>query len=134
MRFGIFEDFKSERTLLVWGIGSDLRPLVDALDDVARGPRTFIPFDRSLGAEAVGDVDVTLELASQNCVLFRQHGEGSTIQLRCSREKCAELAEQLRPLAATPDQVGHHYLEITADQPLQIMVSAGEYPPDLTPA
>jgi hypothetical protein len=133
MRFGIFDGFKSERTLLVWtDIGSDLAPLVDSLDELVRGSRTIIHLD-TLGAEAVGGVKVSIEAADQEAVILRESREGSTVQLYCSRERCGELSVQLRSLATPPCQVGHHYLDLAVDQPLQIMVSAGEYPSGLEP-
>jgi hypothetical protein len=134
MRFGVFDDFKSERTLLVWtDVGGELKPLVDGLDELARGPRTTIRLDASLGAGAVGGAQVSIEVASQDAVILREDCEGPTVQLRCSRASCSELADQLRGLVTPPYQVGHHYLDLTADQPVQIMVSAGEYPADLKP-
>lgn len=134
MRFGVFDDFKSARTLLVWtDVGSDLAPLVDSLDELAQGSRSTVQLDASLGAVAVGGAQVSIEVASREAVILRESREGPTVQLHCSRQGCSDLAAQLRSLVTPPHQVGHHYLDLAFDQPLQIMVSAGEYPPGLEP-
>ena len=123
MRTAIFEDFKWRRTLLIWGSATELRPLVDVMDDLAHGRRDSATLDGRLGTEPVGGAVVTLTAALREAVLLRQDADGADIQLCCSRERWNKLADLLRTLIR-PGAVGHHYLDLVDDQPLQIIVSA----------
>jgi hypothetical protein len=132
MRSAIFEDFKSARTLLIWGNSDELSPLVNALDELAQGHRDSARLDGQIGAEAIDSTGVRITTGTSDAVLCREHPDGIDVELRCSPEKCSDLAELLRPLVR-PGAVGHHYIDLTVDQPFQIIVSAGEYPPTLRP-
>jgi hypothetical protein len=132
MRSAIFEDFKSAKTLLIWGSSDELIPLVNALDDLAQGRRDSAVLDRQLGAKVVESTIVTIVAARHDAVRYRMDTDGTDVQLLCSRGKCSELADLLRPLVRA-GAAGHHYLDLTIDQPLQIIVSAGEYPATLKP-
>ncbi len=73
---------------------------------------------------------MSIEAAREDRVILSETEGGPAVQLLCSKGRFAQLADQLRSLT-TVSGAGHHYLYISPDQPLQIIVSAGEYPPEM---
>lgn len=132
MRIGVFDDFKGDRTLLFWGQSpSDFQPLLSALDEISVKRRGMTPvvFHGSEASERVTVVVGTAELG-QGAVLIRRGREGPHIEVYCAHDTASAIADQVRSL----DRDGHHYLYFIQDQPIQIMVSVGEYGPGLAPA
>lgn len=133
LQFGLFDDFKFERTLLVWGDRESLGRVEEAFRALADGCRESLAFEglpRAISVDGTRVTAVTYPGGGSTLTVIHS-GMTEVIELRCSTDIWQTFADQVQALRTIPGVVGHAYLDVSADQPIQLMVSIGEYSADL---
>lgn len=129
MRCALFAAFKGARTLLLWGEAPDLVTLENAFRQLERAELPEIVVGNLAGTPTANSVQVRFVIAhSENqAILIQETPDGRELEFRFRQERYGAFAAQMGPLrhAGAPR---HCYLDVGLDQPLQVMVSFGEYP------
>ena len=130
IKLGLFDDFKGDRTLLVWGDHpsmGDLRTALQALADAGHGRLllTGLP-----GAVTRGELQVTLTIVGSGRaqILESATQDGRQVDIQCSPEQAADFADLVGALVRDPNRPAHQYIEVSAQQTIQVIVSMDEYP------
>lgn len=131
LQFGLFEDFKGCTTLLVWSAGEGLPALEVAFRELGNGARQRLALHRAGWAKPVQNEEVYLDVAKDgsSSVSVEKSKHGVAIHCTCSSSRFLDFADMMAVLIEAGS--GHQYLEVAFDQPLQIMVSKGEYTRDV---
>jgi hypothetical protein len=131
LQFGLFEDFKGCTTLLVWSAGEGLSALEAAFRDLGDGAQQRLALHRAGWATPVQGEEVYLDVANDgsSSVSVDKTKHGVAIHCRCPSSRFLDFADMTAALVAAGS--GHQYLEVAFEQPLQIMVSKGEYSRDV---
>ena len=127
VRFGIFEDFKSAETLLIWSDEVGLAHFLSALRQLADAQAQMIAMHQMSWAEPLRKTEFYLTLASEGraSLQLKSGSAGPIIELRGSAGTFSEFADKVDRLLAALPEGGHQYL--IASAALQLMVSIGEY-------
>ena len=118
LRARLFDDFKSARSLLVWGDISDVSALEQNLLPMMAG-------DVKEAVLGCGGDALTLRLSEQ-----ADHSsvtaDGGNLLWECSIDTLQKALDFVGPLLTMP---GHQYID-TSGAAEQVIISAGEYPQD----
>ncbi len=134
LRFGVFDDFKGARTLLLWGDASGLAALQSVLRELADGARGTTALHETGWAEGVGGIHLFLDLARSKWERrdeLTEAADGATVKWSGTRDEFETYVDLIAPLISSSNPNGHQYLDSNRNSDLQIMVSRGEYPDDL---
>jgi hypothetical protein len=118
---GYFPDFKGGPTVLLWGEKAGVGQLVELLR--MRQSAALAPFVDAVDGKAIS---VLLDATSHG-----MHRGATGFDWSLSSETMLLFADLLAPLVA-PSRPGHQYLRC-GKEGIEVMVSVGEYPPDLRP-
>jgi hypothetical protein len=133
LRFGVFDEFKGATTLLLWGDDA-LPALRDLFRDLDAGKSRSVRLESLQWALPQGNcaVRITKVRDAAERVRVRRTSQRTKVELDLTRDELKRFADLIEPLIA--GAIGHQYLDLdTPEQQLQIIVSKGEYPPDLKP-
>jgi hypothetical protein len=135
--FGVFDGFKGATTLLLWG-DDRLPDLRDLSRHLATGRSPAIDLEDIIWARAPGDCAVRISHTREAAHGLRQRRDGEQTRVECglTNVELNRFADLIDALLPHPN--GHQYLDLDVpDQPLQIIVSKGEYtegyPPRMRP-
>jgi hypothetical protein len=132
VRFAVFANFKGTDTLLIWGDRVGLGRCQALLHTLASDASRAAVLNQQLWALAVGRTKLQLARCQSGCMMKVRHAEGgASIAWHCAAEIFAEHADKIGALISSSNR-GHQYLDMRGD-PLQVLVSVDEYPPDLKP-
>jgi hypothetical protein len=134
MRYGIFENLKGSTTLLIWG-NENLSHLAGLFRNLADQPGDNIRFEDVPWLAAVEKCSVTVTHADVGKGSLRISGTlpSVSVEFHATRGDLLDFADLVGVLAEARCTHGHQYLEVSPSQPIQIIVSKGEYSPDLRP-
>jgi hypothetical protein len=130
LRCRIFDDFKAGRpTLLIWGDKS-LKCLAGLLRDLTKPDSPVARFEDMPWISGEAGSSVVINPASQLIGTLRITRAGSSVLVHCelTRGVLLEFADRIDVLAAPNCLAGRQYLDVSEEQPIQIVVSKGEYP------
>ena len=128
LQVGFFEAFKlGWDTLLLWGDEDGLSRLLALLREVAASKHA-VALHKLPWVLPLGGVEVELTAGRRSDVRIQK--AGPAVEWFCTADDLRDHADRVASLIASSD--GHQYLDSSSSvQPLQIMVSKGEYPADL---
>lgn len=132
LHFGFFENFSGSDSLLIWGDAEELTNLHILFGEFAKGKRNAASLNEMPWAESVDGTLVNLQCVSDRDQGIDAHETATrrVINWRCSAGQFAEFENKVAVLIVPMSKAGHHYLDQSGDQPIQIIVSQGEYPPN----
>jgi hypothetical protein len=132
LRFGVFEEFKGDTTLLLWADDTGFAELLQLFRRLVDGNMSTVRLDEMPWAESVDGTSLQFSLVSagNESMKVSPIEHGNWVDWRCSVEQFAEAADLVEVLARPSCKTGHQYLPTTPPHPLQVMVSKGEYGPD----
>jgi hypothetical protein len=126
VKFGLFKNFKGSDTLLIWGDAVGLTQLALVLRQLAVGKISSIPIHEVSWAKSARGTQLLLRVsADRGHMTVGGSNDEMLIDWACSRGMFDQFSDQVSSLLGAPS--GHQYLEGQPDQPLQVMVSKGEY-------
>jgi hypothetical protein len=135
--FGVFDDFKGATTLLLWG-DDRLPDLRDLSRDLATGRLQSVDLEDLTWTRTRGDCAVRISNTREAAhgLRLRRDGERTRVECGLANGELNRFADLIDALLPHPN--GHQYLDLDVpDQPLQIIVSKGEYtegyPPRMKP-
>ena len=131
LRFGVFDELKGARTLLLWGDDSGIAALQAVFRELADGARGTTALHEAGWAEGVRGTRLLLDLAqakSDQAVKVTKADNGADVTWNGTREEFISYADLIASLLDHSSRSGHQYLDSNRNFTLQIMVSRGEYP------
>lgn len=134
LHFGIFDDFKGARTLLLWGEDSGIAALQTVFRELADGARGTTGLHEMVWAEGVRGTRLSPDLAqAKSDEVFRltKADDGIDVTWISTRDKFLSYADLIAPLLDPSGPSCHQYLDSDRNFTFQIMVSRGEYPENL---
>jgi hypothetical protein len=125
LRSGYFRNFKSAPTVLIWGDANDMGRLAGLLAAGAIGSSP----DLGEPVKAVDGYAIALRPASASLGMqIRERG----LEWVLAPETMRDFAQAVEGVAIA-ERPAHQYLDGGESEVLQVIVSCGEYPADLTP-
>jgi hypothetical protein len=131
LRFSVFEDFKGETTLLLWGDDEGIAQLHAVLAELADGRRSAASPHEMPWATAIDGTRFKLSVAQDGRDTMSVTSPGTYVDWQCAPENFAEFADKVAALRSSTGESAHQYLDVRGEA-LQVMVSRGEYAPDGT--
>ncbi len=129
LQYGFFVSFKmADPMLLIWG-DDCLSELADMFRGLGQRRLHAVRFDDEPWTHTEHGCSVVFNLASGNHSVLRLCGTCQITSIHCdlTSEDLFRFAEQVEALAAHDCKAGHQYLDVLGEQPIQLMVSKGEY-------
>jgi hypothetical protein len=134
LQFGVFDEFKGARTLLLWGDESGIAALQAAFRELADEACGVMALHETGWAKGIRGTRLFLDLArsySGEPVKLSKVDGAPDIKWNGTRDEFACCADLIEPLLNPSKPSGHQYLDSNQNFVLKIMVSRGEYPVDL---
>ena len=133
LQFGMFDNFKGARTLLLWGDTSGIATLQEIFRDLSSGARNVADLHEIEWAEGRPHTGLILQRVKTTPeVAMNLHETAGTTSIvwKATREEFGLYSELIAPLGDTSCTAGHQYLGTDQNFPIQVIVSTGEYPDD----
>jgi hypothetical protein len=134
LRFGVFDEFKGGRTLLLWGGRDAIAALRTVFRELAGGTSRATALHETGWAEGVRSTRLFLGLAESNAeqaLQLSQTNGATSVTWNGTSSEFGGYADLIAPLLDPECTSGHQYLEANRNCAFRIMVSKGEYPDDL---
>jgi transcriptional regulator with XRE-family HTH domain len=130
LRFGFFNEFKGDPTLLFFGSRHALRALIDVL--LSLRDQETIRLEHDSRFISLGGTEVAVSLTDEPQSMVKCHTAGRYgFAWRLTKKDIIAFVEKIKPLAAN-SQPCHQYLDGQLGD-MTVMVSSGEYPDTLYP-
>ncbi len=130
MRLGFFRNFNDGDALLLWGERQAFLELLEHLRQLASSKLRTLAVHQLGGVQSVGKTQLFMQTSDrQDEMMAEGVDQAMIVKLKCTAERYAEFADKIEALCSSAEP-GHQYLDTHGSQPLEIIASMGEYPPE----